>query len=201
MCSRSHAARALFLVAAFLAAGPVPTSLAQVVIDFNGLAATHDLLTVGPYSEDAHTITSTVGGLLAEINGFQPNGLFLRGQTSIPQVVRIMNEANDPFDLLSIAIGDNTTASAVTVTVTGSSGINRLIVDGDVGLVASFGEDWRGLDWVDVRVSSSPSGAPGQFSADNITLRTVPEPGSLALLVLAAAFAVRKLRSRSRDTA
>lgn len=199
MCKCSLGAQVLVLISALAAAGSLSPSSAQVVIEFNGLPGTHDLLTDGPYAEDGYAITSTDSGIRAEINGFQPNGLFLRGQTSTPQVVRLMNAANDPFDLLSIAIGDNTTASAVTVA--GSSGISRLIVDGDVGLVASFGDDWRALDWVDVRVSSSPSGAPGQISADNITLRTVPEPGSLVLLVFATSFAVQRLRSKPRDTA
>lgn len=155
---------------------------AQVVIDFNGLPAPHNLLSA-PYVEDGYGLTSTSPGQAAEINGFQPNGLLLRGTTPAPQVVRLTNANDDPFDLLSIAIGDNSLAGATQLTA--SSGASRLIVDSDLGLVIGFGSSWQNLDWIDVTVTNASSGAPGQLTADNITVLTVPEPGTLtAILIL-----------------
>lgn len=165
---------------------------AQVVIDFDGLPAPHNLL-AAPYAEDGYTLTSTAAGQAAEINGFQPNGLLLRGTTVAPQVVRLANASSDPFDLLSIAVGDNSLAGATQFTA--SSGASRVILDSDLGLVVGFGAAWQNLDWVDIRVTNAFSGAPGQLTADNVTLVTVPEPGTLfAMLVLTTIATVRPRR-------
>lgn len=154
---------------------------AEVIIDFNGLPAPHNLHSA-PYVEDGYGVTSTSPGQAAEINGFQPNGLLLRGTTLTPQVVRLTNANGDPFDLLSIAIGDNSLAGATQLTA--SSGASRLIVDGDLGLVIAFGSSWQNLDWVDVTVANAFSGAPGQLTADNITVLTVPDPGALTAILI-----------------
>jgi len=166
-----------------------------IVIDFNGLAGVHDLW-VAPYSEDGYTLTSTVPGQAAQINGFQPNGLFLAGTTTTPQVVRLMNATNDPFDLLSIAIGDNSLAGATAFT--GSNGASYLVTDNDLGVGVNFAAlgGWQSLAWVDITVASSASGAPGQLTADNLTVQTVPGPSGAAAL---AAFALAGLgRQRNR---
>lgn len=163
---------------------------AQVVIDFNGLPGTHNLL-VGPYAEDGYTLTSTAAGQAAEINGFQPSGLLLRGTTAMPQVLRLMNATNDPFDLLSIAVGDNSLAGATTLS--GSNGASRLIIDSDLGLVVSFGALWQSLAWVDITLTSNSTGAPGQLTADNLTVRTVPGPSG-GILVAGAVAACRRRR-------
>lgn len=154
---------------------------AEVVIDFNGLPAPHNLLSA-PYLENGYWLTSTSPGQVAEINGFQPNGLLLRGTTRAPQVVRLTKANDDPFDLLSIAIGDNSLAGATQLTA--SSGASRLIVDSDLGLVIGFGSSWQNLDWVDFTVANASSGAPGQLTADNITVITVPEPGTLTAILM-----------------
>lgn len=166
---------------------------AQIILDFNGLPGLHDLLNAGPYTEDGYTLTSTAAGQLAVVKSFQPNGLALRGTTAAPQVVRLMNAAGDPFDLLSIAIGDNTLANAVTFM--SSSGASRLVIDSDLGVGITFGNEWRNLAWIDIRIASSPLGAPGQFTADNIAVLTVPAPGAGVALALGGLFAARRRRA------
>lgn len=155
-----------------------PAALAQTVIDFNGLSGIHNLL-IAPYVEDGYSLTSVVAGQAAQINGFQPNGLFLAGTTATPQVVRLMNAADDPFDLLSIAIGDNSLATSITFN--GSNGASHLVIDGNLGLVLNFGAEWQNLAWVDITVASGITGAPGQFTADNLTVQTIPSPGASVL--------------------
>lgn len=141
---------------------------AQVVIDFNGLPHVHNLQLDGPYSEDGYTLTSTTAGQAATVNGFQPNGLYLAGTTAMPQVVRLQNAANDPFDLLFIGIGDN--SQGQTIVFTNSNGASRVVVHNDLAIGITFGSQWRNLAWVDITVASSPSGVPGQLTADNVTL-------------------------------
>lgn len=150
------------------------------VIDFNGLAGPHNLFS-DSYSEDGYTLASLSNGLAAEVNGFQPNGLFLRGTNASPQIVRLTHSSNDSFDLLSIAIGDNSTAGATMFT--GSNGASRLVIDSDLGLELNFGAEWANLMWVQITVSNAASGAPGQFTADNIAVQTVPAP-AVSLLVM-----------------
>lgn len=119
--------------------------------------------------------------------------MLLRGTTVAPQVVRLANASSDPFDLLSIAVGDNSLAGATQLTA--SSGASRLIVDSDLGLVVGFDAAWQNLDWVDIRVTNAFSGAPGQLTADNITVFTVPEPRTLfAMLILTTIATVRPRR-------
>lgn len=174
-------------------AAATPTRLfGQVTLDFNGLAGPHDLLTSGSYSEDGYTLTSTATGQLAVVNGFQPNGLALRGTTAAPQILRLVNSSGSPFDLLSIAIGDNSLAQSITFA--GSNGTTRLVVDSDLGVGITFGPLWQGLNWVDVTVASAPSGAPGQLTADNLDVRTVPAPAGTVLMGLAGALALRRRR-------
>lgn len=146
-----------------------PPSSGQTVIDFNGLPVPHNILVGDPYPEDGYTLTSTVAGQLAVVNGFQPNGLALRGTTAMPQVVRLEHAARDPFDLLSIEVGDNSHGESVTIT--GSNGASRVITHSDLALVVSFGAPWRNLRWLDITVTNSPSGAPGQLTADNIVVK------------------------------
>lgn len=141
---------------------------AQVVIDFNGLAAPHNILVGDPYPEDGYVLTSTVAGQLAVINGFQPNGLALRGTTAMSQVVRVENAALAPFNLLSVEVGDNSLGGSVRFT--GSNGATRVITHSDLARVVNFAEPWRNLRWLDITVANSPSGAPGQLTADNIVL-------------------------------
>lgn len=122
--------------------------------------------------------------------------MLLRGTTVAPQVVRLANANSDPFDLLSIAVGDNSLAGATHFTA--SSGASRLIVDSDLGLVVGFDAAWQNLDWVDIQVTNAFSGAPGQLTADNITVLTVPEPGTLlAMLILTTIATARPRRGWS----
>lgn len=187
---------ALAAIAAISAFAP-RAAHAQTVIDFNGLPPTvaHNLL-VTPYAEDGYTLTSMTFGFAAEINGFQPNGLWLAGSTGTPMVVRLMNSNSDPFDLLSIAIGDNSTAGAITFS--GSNGASYLVTDGNLGVGVNFAAlgGWQNLAWMDITVLSSPGGGTGQLTADNLTVQTIPGPsGAVAL----AAFAlVGSGRQRSR---
>lgn len=167
-------------------------ALGQVTIDFNGLVGVHDLLTAGPYSEDGYTLTSTAAGWRAVVNGFQPNGLALGGTTAVPQVVRLINAAGNPFDLLSIGIGDNSVEDVATFT--GSNGAMRLVGHGDLGIGITFGNEWRNLDWVDVTVGSNPLGTPGEIAADNIRVLTVPAPGAATFAALAGVVSTRRRR-------
>lgn len=168
-------------------------AIGQVTLDFNGLPAAHDLLIAGPYAEDGYTLTSTAAGQLAVVNGFQPNGLALRGTTAASQILRLVNSSGSPFDLLSIAIGDNSLAQSIAFA--GSNGSTRLVVDSDLGVGITFGPQWQGLSWVDVTVASAPSGAPGQLTADNLVVRTVPAPTGTVVLGLAGAVALRRRRA------
>lgn len=170
-----------------------PAAFGQVTLGFNGLGGPHDLLTAGPYGEDGYTLTSTAAGQLAVVNGFQPNGLALRGTTATAQILRLVNSSGSPFDLLSIGIGDNSLAQSITFA--GSNGSTRLVVDSDLGVGITFGPQWQGLSWVDVTVASAPSGAPGQLTADNLVVRTVPAPAGTAVIGLAGAVALRRRRA------
>ncbi len=172
---------------------------AQTVIDFNGLPpeVTHNLL-IFPYAEDGYTLTSMTFGFAAEINGFQPNGLYLAGSNGSPMVVRLLNADSDPFDLLSIDIGDNSTAGAITFT--GSNGASRLIIDSDLGVGVNFAAlgGWQNLAWVDITVLSSPTGATGQLTADNLTVQTIPGPsGAVALAAFALVGSGRRRSGRA----
>lgn len=189
MTSRPNPTFTFALASATLTATAAP-ALAQVTIDFNGLPGMHDLLLDGPYAEDGYILTSTSAGQLALVNGFQPNGIALRGTTAAAEVVRLMNSVGQPFDLLSIAIGDNSLAGAVTFT--GSTGASRLVIDTDLGVGITFGTEWRNLAWVDIRVASAPSGAPGQLTADNISVLTVPAPGAAVVLGLGVVVSRRR---------
>jgi hypothetical protein len=193
--------RSCTIIGAAIAAGGAGTLgasavHAQTIIDFNGLPGIHDLL-VEPYMEDGYTLTSIAAGQAAEINGFQPNGLFLAGTNAMPQIVRLMNGDNDPFDLLSIAIGDNSLGQSITFT--GSNGASYLVQDGNIGLGVNFAAlgGWQNLAWVDITVHNAPSGAPGQMTADNITVLTIPGPSALATIAMMSALAGRGRRRTS----
>ena len=174
-----------------LLAGAAAGAAHAQVIDFNNLPGPHNLLT-SPYTEDGYSLTSLAAGQAAEINGFAPNGLLLRGTTAGPQVLRLENSGGSPFNLLSLLVGNNTNAGSTLLTA--STGATRLILDPDIGLPLNLGAQWHNLAWVDIRVANSAAGAPGQFTGDNITLQTVPAPGATLALAAAALAAIPRRR-------